>query len=271
NDAGHQVSNARRVERTEAQRVEHRDRSRAHGEDVTENAADAGGRALIRLDGGRMVVRLDLERHGESVTDRDHAGVLTGTLQHVRRRGREFPEQGPRMFVRAVLAPQRAHDAEFRERRRAAQHVHQAIVLVPREPMLGNECRRDRGIAGAGSRGQGFLVGAGAAFLVISGTFAGAWIFFVSMLFLGSGSFLAGGAALTGAGDFAGAAAFFAGGAAFRTGALPPFPFAIAASADTGAGDELFPVYLRALERNTPSTTFPLSSATMSLIPIFFS
>ena len=74
---------------------------------------------------------------------------------------------------------------------------------------------------------------------------------------------------MTGAGDFAGAAAFFAGGAAFLTGALPPFPFAIAASADTGAGDELLPVYLRALERNTASTTLPSSSATMSLMPIF--
>src|ERR1019366_126515 len=112
--------------------------------------------------------------------------------------------------------------------------------------------RRNRGIAGAGSRGQGFLAGAGGAFLVVLGTFVGAGIFLVLMLFLGCGGFVAG-------------------GAAFRTGALPPFPFAIAASADTGAGDELFPVYLRALERNTASTTFPLSSATMSLMPIFFS
>ena len=68
-DAGEQVAHARRVERAEAQRVEHRDRARAHREDVAQNAADAGRRALIRLDRRRMIVRFDLERDGEPVAD----------------------------------------------------------------------------------------------------------------------------------------------------------------------------------------------------------
>ena len=54
------------VERTEAQRIHHRDRPRAHGEDVAQNAADAGGRALKRLDEARVIVRFDLERDRRS-------------------------------------------------------------------------------------------------------------------------------------------------------------------------------------------------------------
>jgi hypothetical protein len=37
----------------------------AHREDVAKNAANAGGRALIRLYRGGMIVRLDLERDRE--------------------------------------------------------------------------------------------------------------------------------------------------------------------------------------------------------------
>ena len=45
------------VGRAEAQPVEQRDRPRAHRDDVAEDAADAGRRALERLDRGRVVVR----------------------------------------------------------------------------------------------------------------------------------------------------------------------------------------------------------------------
>ena len=154
-DAGEEVAHPRRVERAEPQRVEHRDRTRAHREDVAQNSADAGRRALIRLDGRRMVVRLDLERDGESVADGDDAGVLARSLQHVRRFGRQRLQHRPRMLVRAVLAPQRADDAELGERRRAAEHGDEPIVLVGREPVLGDERRRDGGIAGSGRDGHG--------------------------------------------------------------------------------------------------------------------
>ena len=73
-DAGHhaleQVARARRVEVAEAQRVEHRDRPRAEREDVAQDAADAGGRALERLDRGRVVVAFDLEHDREPVARR---------------------------------------------------------------------------------------------------------------------------------------------------------------------------------------------------------
>jgi hypothetical protein len=64
------------VERTEAQRVHHRHRPRAHREDVADDAADPGRPHLVGLDVRRVVVRLDLERDGVPVTDVDDAGVL---------------------------------------------------------------------------------------------------------------------------------------------------------------------------------------------------
>src|SRR5512143_610142 len=59
-DAGEEIAVARHVERTEAETVEHRDRSRAHREDVAQDPADAGGSALIRFDRRRVIVRLHL-------------------------------------------------------------------------------------------------------------------------------------------------------------------------------------------------------------------
>ena len=82
-----QVARARRVELAEAQRVEHGDRPRAHREDVAQDAAHAGGRALERLDRARVVVRLDLEGHREAVAHVHHAGVLARAHQQVRALG----------------------------------------------------------------------------------------------------------------------------------------------------------------------------------------
>ena len=61
-DAVDQVLHARRVDPPEPQRVQGRDRPRAHGEDVAEDAAHSGRGALVRLDEGGVVVRLHLER-----------------------------------------------------------------------------------------------------------------------------------------------------------------------------------------------------------------
>src|SRR5690606_25662202 len=74
--AGEEVPYTRAVQGAEAERVEHRDGAGAHGEDVPQDAAHARGRTLVRLDGRRVVVRLDLERHGVAVAQIDDAGVL---------------------------------------------------------------------------------------------------------------------------------------------------------------------------------------------------
>src|SRR5262249_57784247 len=66
--AGEQMSGLRVGRRAEGERIETGNRPRAHGEDVAQNAADAGGRALIRLDVARMVVALHLYPCGHPST-----------------------------------------------------------------------------------------------------------------------------------------------------------------------------------------------------------
>ena len=96
----------------EPQRVEDGDRTGAHREHVAQDPADAGRSALVRLDGGRVVVALDLERDREPVADRDHARLLAHPGDDVVALRRQRREQRPARLVRAVLAP---HDAEHRE------------------------------------------------------------------------------------------------------------------------------------------------------------
>src|SRR5438105_6408838 len=67
-------------QRAEAQRVEERDGARTHRDHVADDAAHAGGRALVGLYRGRVVVRLDLEDRSPAFADLDRAGVLAWTL-----------------------------------------------------------------------------------------------------------------------------------------------------------------------------------------------
>src|SRR5699024_12411219 len=77
------ASGVRVVDGTEAQLVHHCDRAGAHGDDVADDAAHAGGRALVGFDITGVVVGLDLECHGPTVADVDDSGVLTDAHQHV--------------------------------------------------------------------------------------------------------------------------------------------------------------------------------------------
>ena len=87
------------------------------------------------------------------------------------------------MFVRAVFAPERTDDAQLGEGRLALEHVDQPFVLFFRQPVLGDQRRCDRWIAGA--RGNSVLLllslhqadgpGGASGFLAgDSGTFIGA-------------------------------------------------------------------------------------------------
>ena len=91
-------------ERPEHQRVEQRDRARAHRDDVADDAADPGGGALVRLDRARMRMRFHLEDDGHAVADVDGSGVLAGPDQHCRAFGRERPQVDLRGLV-ASSAP----------------------------------------------------------------------------------------------------------------------------------------------------------------------
>ena len=133
-DAVEEVAVARVVERPEAQRVEEGDRARAHREDVAHDAADAGRRALVGLDRGRVVVRLDLHDDAHAVADVDRAGVLGAARgEDVGALGGEQAEQRLRVLVAAVLAPHRAEHAELDLVRLAAQALDDQVVLVAAE------------------------------------------------------------------------------------------------------------------------------------------
>ena len=73
----------------EAQRIHHRQRPRAHGEDVAQDAAHARSRALERLDVAGVVMALDLERAGPAVPHVDDACVFARPLDHAIAFGRQ--------------------------------------------------------------------------------------------------------------------------------------------------------------------------------------
>src|SRR5207302_9714848 len=87
-----EVTGASGIERTETQRVEDGDRPCSHREDVAQDPADSGGRPLVGFDGGGMIVRLDLEDDGQPIADIDGAGILAGSLEHVRPLGRQLAQ-----------------------------------------------------------------------------------------------------------------------------------------------------------------------------------
>ena len=134
------------AQRAEAQRVHHRDRPGAHGEDVADDAADAGRGALVGLDVRRVVVRLDLERDGVPLADVDHAGVLADAGQHLAdavtqrrllRDLRELAQVHLRGLVGAVLAPHHRVHRQLAAGRPAAEDLLDPRVLVGLEAEVG--------------------------------------------------------------------------------------------------------------------------------------
>ena len=123
----------------EAQRIEAGDRPRAHGEHVAQDAADAGGCALIGLDIARVVVALHLEHDGKTVADVDHAGVLARSLDHTSALGRQVAQVHLRGLVRAMLVPHRREDAELGEARLAADQLENALVFLRLEAVFGDQ------------------------------------------------------------------------------------------------------------------------------------
>ena len=120
----------------EPQRVEDRDRPRADREHVAQDAADARGGALERLDRARVVVRLDLERAGQAVADRHRARVLARPEDQLAALDRERLEQPARVLVAAVLAPHQREDRELDLVRLAPHLLHDQLVLVVGEAQL---------------------------------------------------------------------------------------------------------------------------------------
>src|SRR5207247_10671752 len=85
----HQVARLWMVGAAKAERVQHRDRPRAHREDVAQDAADPGRRTLVGLDERGMVVALDLEDDRVAIADIDDPGILAGPADEPGPAGRQ--------------------------------------------------------------------------------------------------------------------------------------------------------------------------------------
>jgi hypothetical protein len=127
----------------EAQRVHRRHRASAHGENVAQDAADAGRRALIGLDVAGVVVRLHLEDDGLTVADVDDAGILARSLDHQLPGGRQRTQPLLRALVRAMLVPHGREDAELGIGRVAPDQLQDLAVFIGLEPVIGDHFAGD--------------------------------------------------------------------------------------------------------------------------------
>src|ERR1700674_5778799 len=126
------------------QRVHHRHRPRAHGENIAQNSADARGRSLKWFDERRMIMRLDFECAGPAVADVNDSGILPRPLHHQLAAGRQALQVNARRLIRTVLAPHHAEDAKFGPRGLAsAEQLLDFFEFIRSEAVLPDHLRRN--------------------------------------------------------------------------------------------------------------------------------
>src|ERR1022692_859701 len=139
------LAGRRVVQAAEAEGIHDGDGARAHGEDVAQDAADTGGRALQGLDEAGVIVRLDFESDDVAAADIDDAGVLAGALHHQLAARRQLLQMHARALIGAVLAPHDGEDAELGVGGLAAQDIDHLLILGGRELMLGDDLGGESG------------------------------------------------------------------------------------------------------------------------------
>jgi hypothetical protein len=103
-----------------------------------------------------MVVALDLERHCQTLSEVDHAGVLPGSLQDALAGRRQPFQQRRGVLVAAVLGPEQREDRQLEVVRVAAQKLPNSVELpvgeteraverLFRDRAQRQECRRETG------------------------------------------------------------------------------------------------------------------------------
>ena len=144
-DAGKKTTIRREVlavagDRPEVERVEAKFRARSHRENVANDSAYSGGRALEWLNRARMIVALDLERDGPAVANIDNASVFfAGFNQNIWADGWKFFQFFPGIFVRAMFAPHDRENSQLSEVRFATEDFFDPLELFRREAVLLDE------------------------------------------------------------------------------------------------------------------------------------
>ena len=136
----------------EAQRVHVGHGPRAHGEDVAQDAADAGRGPLVGLDEAGVVVALDLEDRGQSLADIHDPGILARPADHPGSFGRQRLQPYLRALVGAMLGPHCREHAKLGDVRLAPHDLQDQRIFVGRKAMFGGQFGRDRDGFGCGCR-----------------------------------------------------------------------------------------------------------------------
>ena len=77
------------LRRAKAKRIHRRNRTRAHGEDIPQDAAHASRGPLVGFDIGRVVMAFHFENQRLAVADIDDTRVFARSADHLRALGRQ--------------------------------------------------------------------------------------------------------------------------------------------------------------------------------------
>jgi hypothetical protein len=138
----------------EAQRIEDRDGARAHSENIAQDAADASGRSLERLNVTRMIVGFDFEGRDKAVADVHDTGVFTRALHDKLAACGQALQVNFARFVGAMFAPHHAEDAQFGDVRVAAKDLLNARVFLGRNAVFGGNHGSDSNFSASGGHVQ---------------------------------------------------------------------------------------------------------------------
>ena len=131
------------IRAAKAERVHRSNRACAHGEDIAQNAAHAGGRTLVGFDVGGVVVALHLEDQRLAIADIDHACVFAGAADHLRAIGGQGAQPFLGGLVGAMLVPHGRENAHLGVVWLAPEDVDDLGVFLGGEPVAGDKVGRD--------------------------------------------------------------------------------------------------------------------------------
>ena len=105
--------------------------------------ADTGGRALKRLHKTGVIVRFDFERGDQTVADIHHTRIFARALNDEFSAHRQALQMHLAGFVRAVLAPHHAENAQLGYVGIASEDLLHARIFRSREAVLRGDFRRN--------------------------------------------------------------------------------------------------------------------------------